>query len=108
MSAGPPGQTLKKDNGPDFVKTDGSRRVSTWMNETESGLRASSIFEKGYEKDGEWQRTNRMSLADLLPTARLLEQTYDEARAYQRDYNRSQTDAAQSKDRKKPRDRSAR
>jgi len=94
MSNGPPGRDPKANNGPDFVKSDGARRVSTWMNETERGLRPSSEIDKSYPgKDGEWQRTNRLSLADLLPTARLLEQTYDEARAYQRDYNRTKDGA---------------
>lgn len=109
MSDSPPGRDPKANNGPDFVKSDGTRRVSTWMNETEHGLRSSSVFDKSYrDDDGEWQRTNNLSLADLLPAARLFQQTYDEARAYQRDYNRTKDDVEQPRKRRKPRDRSAR
>lgn len=103
MSEAPSGDDRKSENAPDIIHRDKGRRLATWLNESDFGLKPSSLYEKRYlDRNGDWQVTNKIGQGDYLTLARMLEKTHDEVLVLQQEYNRDhgqqQRDSAYDRD----------
>ncbi len=81
-------QTPEKDNnGPDIELRDGPLRSASWRNEGEHGAFYNTRMSRSYvNKEGQYQETTTMRERDLLPLAKLAEDTYRQIIIHKRDH----------------------
>lgn len=74
-------------NGPDIELRDGPLRSASWRNEGEHGAFYNTRMNRSYiDKEGQFKETTTMRERDLLPLAKLAEDTYRQIVNHKRDH----------------------